>query len=115
MTEEFEGEISVRGNPAITTQFFYVMRAMGLATESLHQLEHGPTIEARREAAQRTRAALTALRENLQRVEDLLNDEALPVDAQAMFAETLASQKRSFEGVNARLEAALLSPGLRDT
>lgn len=114
VADDYEGEISVRGNPAVTAQFFYVMRAVTAATASQQRLEQASTSDARREAAREAKAALAALRDNLLRVADLLDDPALPPDAQAMFAQTLASQESTFESVRARYEAALAAAGLSD-
>lgn len=112
VVDEYEGEISVRGNSAVTAQFFYVMRAMTAATASEQRLAQASTPEERRVAAQQGKAALAALRENLVRVADLLDDPALPPETHALFAETLANQKSTFEQVNARFEAALRAAGL---
>ncbi|HEX5101792.1 MAG TPA: hypothetical protein VFV94_19915 [Polyangiaceae bacterium] len=112
VADEFEGEISVRGNSAVTAQFFYVMRAMTAVTASEQRLAQASTPEERRDAAQQGRAAVAALRENLVRVADLLDDPALPPETHAMFAETLANQKSQFETVSARFEAALEAAGL---
>ena len=112
VADEFEGEISVRGNSAVTAQFFYVMRAMTAATASEQRLAQATTPEERRAAAQQGRAALAALRENLVRVADLLDDPALPPETHAMFTETLANQRIQFETVTARFEAALKAAGL---
>jgi len=114
VADDYEGEISVRGNHAVTAQFFYVMRAVTVATASQERFEQAPTPERRLEAARAARAALTALRENLLRVADLLDDPTLPEDTHAMFAQTLASQETTLESLGARYAAALAAAGLRD-
>jgi hypothetical protein len=112
VADEYDGEISVRGNSAVTAQFFYVMRGMTAAAACEQRLVQATTPEERKEAAQQGKATLAALRENLLRVADLLDDPALPPETHAMFAETLANQKSMFESVRARFEAALRAAGL---
>jgi len=114
VADDYEGEISVRGNPAVTAQFFYVMRAMTTATACEQRLAQATTPAERRDAVQQGNAALAALRENLARVAELLDDPALPAETHALFAETLANQQSLFETVNARFEAALRAAGLAD-
>jgi hypothetical protein len=112
MDEETDAEISVRCSPALTAEFFYVMRGMLLASNCQERLEKALTAEERRERAREGRAALSSLHESLHRIAELLKDPELPPNAHSMFSETLASQTGAFETTKARLEAALKAYGL---
>jgi len=114
MVDDTEGEISVRGSPALTAEFFYVMRGMMVAATCQKRLEHAPSLEERRHAAREGKAALSSVEESLQRIPELLRDSDLSVDAQAMFSETLGNQRDLFEAARAKFDAALEAQGLVD-
>jgi hypothetical protein len=112
MDDETDAEISVRCSPALTAEFFYVMRGMMLATASHQELEQAPTAEEREIPARKCRALLASLDESFGRIDELLKDPGLPPNARALFAETLASQRHLFDAAKARFEAAVEVHGL---
>src|SRR4051812_37524250 len=114
MVDDTEGEISVRGSPALTAEFFYVMRGMMLAASCQKQLGQAASIEERRNGVREGKAALSSVEESLQRIPELLRDSDLSADAQAMFSETLANQRDLFEAARANFAAALRAHGLAD-
>src|SRR4051812_7375167 len=114
MDDETDAEISVRCSPALTAEFFYVMRGMMLATASDHELERATTKAERQERAQRCRTVLASLDESLLRIAELLKDPELPPNALLLFSETLANQQGLFDAAKARFETTLARYGLGD-
>jgi hypothetical protein len=112
MEDETDAEISVRCSPALTAEFFYVMRGLMLATASHQELEQAATMEERRASARRCQAVLASLSESLGNITELLNDPELPPNARSLFAETLANQQSVFHAAKARFDAALRTHGL---
>lgn len=112
MEDDTDAEISVRCSPALTAEFFYVMRGLMLATASHQELEQAATTEERRGSAGRCRAVLASLNESLANIAELLRDPELPPNARSLFAETLANQQGVFDATKARFEAALKTYGL---
>ena len=114
MVDDTEGEISVRGSPALTAEFFYVMRGMLVVSSCQKKVEHGLTLEERRQGARDGKAALASLEESLARIPELLNDLDHSPDARTMFTQTLAGQRELYEAAGARFAAALEAQGLHD-
>jgi hypothetical protein len=114
MVDDSEGEISVRGSPALTSEFFYVMRGMMVVTSCQKQLEEAPTLDERRRAARDGQEALVSVRDSLDRIPELLNELEHSPEARSMFAQTLAGQRELYEAARARFEAALEVQGVRD-
>jgi hypothetical protein len=112
MNDETEGEISVRGSPDLTAEFFYVIRGLTVVATCQKHLEQGPTLEERRRAAREGSEALASVRDSLQRIPELVKRSELPPEACAMFTQTLAGQQQLFDAAEARFKAALLAHGL---
>ena len=113
MVDDSEGEISVRGSPALTTEFFYVMRGLMLVASCHKQVEEAPSLDERQRAAREGEAALVSVRDSLDRIPELLNELEHAPDARSMFAQTLAGQRELYEAARASFEAALEVHGLR--
>lgn len=113
MVDDNEGEISVRGSPALTTEFFYVMRGLMLVASSQKQLEQASTLEERRQSASAGAAALVSVRDSLERIPELLTELEHSPDARSMFAQTLAGQRELYEAARVRFEAAVEAAELR--
>ncbi len=114
MVDDTQGEISVRGSPALTAEFFYVMRGMLVVSNCQKQVEQGLTLQERRQGARDGKAALASLEESLARIPELLKDLDHSPDAFTMFTQTLAGQRELYDAARARFGAALEAQGLRD-
>ena len=114
MVDDVDGEISVRGSPALTAEFFYVMRGMMLVSDCQRRLEHATTAEERLHEARAGGGALRSVRDSFERIPELINVLEHSPEACAMFTQTLGAQRELYEAARARFKATLDGYGLSD-
>lgn len=114
MVDDVDGEISVRGSPALTAEFFYVMRGMMLVSDCQRRLEQATTSGERLQEARAGSGALRSVRDSIERIPELLNEREHSPEARAMFTQTLGAQRELYEAARARFKATLDGYGLTD-